>query len=140
MRSPRQHSHRLFLDANVLFSASCRERAGVAPLWELTGASLLTSTYALEEARRNLHADAPKQRLEKLSARLEIVGTVDTCALPHGIELPSKDAPILAAALAGRATHLITGDLKHFGPHFGKRLARILVLPPGRYLARTRPQ
>ncbi len=137
MRNPRRNKHRLFLDANVLFSAAWREEAGVARLWALDEVVLLASAYALEEARRNLGTER-HARLEKLSVQLEIVGTLDPTALPAGISLPSKDTPILGAALAGRATHLITGDLKHFGSHFGKRLAGILVLPPGRYLARSR--
>jgi len=33
-----------------------------------------------------------------------------------------------------RSTHLITGDLRHFGPYFGKKLAGILVLSPADYL------
>ncbi|MEJ2327607.1 MAG: hypothetical protein P8Y27_17680 [Chromatiaceae bacterium] len=34
------------------------------------------------------------------------------CPLP----LSAKDRPIFEAALAGGATHLLTGDLKNFGP------------------------
>ena len=34
-----------------------------------------------------------------------------SCAL----DLPTKDAPIFLVALHSRATHLLTGDLRHFG-------------------------
>jgi uncharacterized protein len=54
--------------------------------------------------------------------------------LPAGVFLPQKDAPILLAAIAARATHLITGDLRHFGPFFGKELAGIAIYSPADYL------
>ena len=43
---------RVFLDANVLFSAAWREGAGLLKLWETPGIRLLTSGHAAEEARR----------------------------------------------------------------------------------------
>ena len=109
----------------------------MARLWDLRDVVLLSSAYALEEARRNLPLHAQLQRLEKLSSGLEIVECLNTSALPPQVSLPSKDAPILAAALAASATHLITGDHKHFGRYFGAPLAEILVLPPGEYLNKT---
>jgi hypothetical protein len=54
--------------------------------------------------------------------------------LPQGIALPEKDAPILAAAMAAGATHLITGDRRDFGAHYGKTIGGVLVLPPRDYL------
>lgn len=36
------------------------------------------------------------------------------------IDLPAKDQPIFLAAQAAGATHLLTGDLKHFGPHMNR--------------------
>ena len=36
-------------------------------------------------------------------------------ALDYPEGLAGKDRPIFQAALACRATHLLTGDLKHFG-------------------------
>jgi len=56
--------------------------------------------------------------------------------LPDGVSLPRKDVPSLLAAIEARATHLLTGDLRHFGSYFGKRVEGILVLPPGEYLRR----
>lgn len=50
------------------------------------------------------------------------------------IQLPDKDQPILLAAMAGGATHLLTGDLKHFGPYFDKHVGGVLIIPPARYL------
>jgi hypothetical protein len=48
---------RVFLDANVLFSAAYIEGSGLARLWQLADAELLSSDYATEEARRNLALD-----------------------------------------------------------------------------------
>jgi hypothetical protein len=41
---------RVFLDANVLFSAAYREGAGLLKLWKLGRAELITSEYAADEA------------------------------------------------------------------------------------------
>ena len=54
--------------------------------------------------------------------------------LPRVISLPEKDAPILLAAIAADATHLLTGEVRHFGPHFGKKIEGTTIVPPGNYL------
>jgi predicted nucleic acid-binding protein len=123
---------RLFLDANVLFSAAYRENSGLGRIWELKRVRLLSSAYAVEEARRNLTAAAQRKRLAKLVEALEIVELI--AAVGFEPELPEKDRPILQAAIAGRATHLITGDVKHFGPFFGKRIKGVVVSLPAAYL------
>lgn len=126
---------RFFLDANVLFSAAYRADAGIARFWTLTGVRLCSSTYAVMEARKNLSKEVQRGRLDDLIGDVEVV---DAVLLPpdlHRDDLPDKDLPILAGALAARATHLITGDVRHFGPFFGESLEGILVLPPARYLA-----
>lgn len=126
---------RLFLDANVLFSAAYRQDASLRRLWELPGVALLTSEYALEEARRNLETEEQRVRLAELAADLELVALASVPShLPERIRLPEKDRPILGAALAARATHLITGDRKAFGRYYGKRLLGLLVLKPAAYL------
>jgi hypothetical protein len=64
---------RLFLDANVLFSAAYRPTRGVARLWELERVELLTSAYAADEARLNLMEEDQRQRLTKLLETVRIV-------------------------------------------------------------------
>ena len=123
---------RIFLDANVLFSAAYLETSGLVEIWRLKGVRLLSSSYAFEEARRNLAAAEQRERLKRLVEDLEIVEPLAVARLQT--TLPEKDQPILAAAVAGRATHLITGDVKHFGEFFGKTLAGVMVLPPAAYL------
>jgi predicted nucleic acid-binding protein len=124
---------RLFLDANILFSAAHRPGAGLLKFWKLRNVELCTSRYALEEARINLCEESQRRRLDQLAESLRFFDSASR-DLPASISLPAKDIPILLAAIEARSTHLITGDLHHFGPYFGKRLAGILVLPPVDYL------
>lgn len=128
----------LFLDANVLFSAAYRCDSGLRRLWDLDDVVLITSAYAAEEARRNLPHAPQKQQLADLLGNVRIVAGAGVEPLPlSGPGLPPKDYPILLAAIASRATHLLTGDVKHFGPYLGKAVGGVLILRPGEYL-RTR--
>lgn len=129
---------RPFLDANVLFSAAWSASSRLTLLWEIEGADLLASEYVIEEARRNLETVEARLRLEGIARRLRIVpGQLDTL-LPAGLDLREKDRPVLAAALGARATHLVTGDRRDFGPFFGKTVAGVLVVTPADFLALMR--
>jgi hypothetical protein len=108
-----------FLDANVLFSAAYRHE--------------ITSDYAAEEARRNLEPEAAS-RLEELLASVRTVPGVTYSVVPESKELPEKDRPILLAAVAAGATHLLTGDVTHFGPFFGRTVSGVKVVTPAAYL------
>jgi len=126
------------LDANVLFSGAYRRDAGLRRLWTLFGARLITSVYAAEEARRNL--SNPGQRssdLEELLGSVEVVPTTSPTDNPllSALELPAKDRPILLAAISVGATHLLSGDFRHFGPLYGERVEGVLILLPGEYLS-----
>ena len=126
---------RLFLDANVLFSAAYRPDAGVGRLWKLSEAHLVTSAFAVEEARRNLPGRNQLQRLEELLKEVEIGEALMLPPERRGeIRLPEKDWPILGGAAASGSTHLITGDLRHFGPYFGQRVLGVFVQTPADYL------
>jgi predicted nucleic acid-binding protein len=127
-------SDRVFLDANVLFSAAYREGSALAKLWKLDGIRLFTSGYAAEEARRNLTEEGQRRRLAELLRRVEVIAEVDPRSTAGDDRLPEKDRPILRAAVSARATHLLTGDLTHFGRFFGEEIEGVLVLPPGPYL------
>jgi len=124
---------RLFLDANVLFSAAYREDAPLRRLWRQPRAELITSAYALVEAERHLDA-TQRRRLADVVEKVEIVPDAPADDLPPGIALRSKDAPILAAAIAATVTHLITGDRRDFGKHYGELIGGVLILPPRDYL------
>lgn len=125
---------RVFLDANVLFSAAWREGAGLLALWKRADVRLVTSGYAAEEARRNLDTPHRRSRLEELLASVEIVAEAPGELLPGSVRLPAKDEPILRAALAAGATHLLTGDLRDFGHLLGRRLGGVRIQTPGEFL------
>lgn len=124
---------RLFLDANILFSAAYREDAGLCRLWKLKDTLLCSSLYAVEEARINLEDEEQRRRLTELVHALQLFEDV-RAELPPSVHLPEKDLPILRAAIAAKATHLLTGDIRHFGPYFGRKLSGVLVQRPGDYL------
>lgn len=126
---------RVFLDANVLFSAAWRADAGLVRLWTLKNCELLSSRYACEEARRNLPTLEQKQRLGELVAGLRLVPDVTTGSLPAGVVLPEKDRPILLSAIHAKATHLLTGDRQHFGALYGQSVAGVTVLRPADFVA-----
>ncbi len=129
---------RLFLDANVLFSAAYRKDAGVRRLWGLPEVELVASSYAVEEARRNLSTPEQRAGLDELLATVRISDRLaDPAAHPETMAsgLPENDLPILRAAVAAGCTHLVTGDRQHFGHLFGRRVAGLRVLRPADYLA-----
>ncbi|MGB2633538.1 MAG: hypothetical protein WAM58_06350 [Candidatus Acidiferrum sp.] len=128
---------RLFLDANVLFSAAYRPNAGLLQFWKLTNVTLCSSRYALAEAAINLAEEIQKRRLANLGRSLQFFESSPR-QLPSSVSLPEKDRPILLAALHSHATHLITGDLRHFGPYLGKAIEGMLIVTPAQYL-KTRP-
>ncbi|MBI3668042.1 MAG: DNA-binding protein [Acidobacteria bacterium] len=125
---------RLFLDANVLFSAAYRPDAGLLRLWKLKVVELITSAYAMEEARLNLAEKDQRARLESLQRSLRVVAGAADRALPRGVDLPLKEHPILLAAIEARATHLLTGDKEHFGRYFGRMVEGVRIMTPGDYL------
>jgi len=124
---------RLFLDANVLFSAAYRANAGLLEFWKLRDVMLCSSGYALEEARINLSEEAQRRRLARLARGVQFFGAT-LRQLPAGVSLPEKDRPILLGAMEAQATHLITGDVRHFGMFFGKTIEGILIMTPAQYL------
>ena len=134
----------LFLDANVLFTAAHRPQGKAAFLFQALQDStatrpwrLLSSAYAIEEARRNLVAKLPHAAGD-LGALLTHLQVVPQPAAPKLLlDLPAKDMPIWAAAHASKATHLLTGDLRDFGPHMNQRetTGGVLIQTVGDYLA-----
>jgi predicted nucleic acid-binding protein len=121
---------RVFLDANILFSGAqsgSRMRAFLDVLF--AHAECVTNAYAVEEARRNLELKFPAtlSPFEGLVRRCELVPAF-VVELP--VALKAKDAPILGGAIAGRATHLLTGDQTDFGHLFGKAVQGVKVVSP----------
>lgn len=126
---------RVFLDANVLFSAGYKSTR-LRILWTLTNVTLLSSEYAVREAELNLSRFKPEavEELNRLLKGVTISPQIQLPPLPANIALVEKDAPILQAAIGVQATHLLTGDVKHFGHLFGVTVEGVLILPPAEYL------
>lgn len=134
---------RLFLDANVLFTAAhnaAGRSAGLFALARQGRCALMASAHAIEEARRNLRLKYPEAEtpLDALCQTLSIVpeaGRSDVdWAFGHG--LPIGDAAILAAAIRAKADLLVTGDRAHFGSLYGRRLRGVEVVSPAEALER----
>ena len=138
---------RVFLDANVLFTAAYSPDGLSALLIELGAArrvTLLTSPLALVEAERNLEAKRPAA-LPTLRGSLAAVRVVREPA-PADVErltppeLSAKDRPLLAAAIAAHATHFVTGDVADFGRWMDRRARLPLrVLTPRQFLTGVHP-
>ncbi len=125
----------LFLDANILFSAAYREDSGLLRLWKIKSVNLVSSAYAVEEARRNLDISFQKERLDKLLTRLaQILPYHVDIDLPRGVEIREKDKPILLSAISSKADFLITGDVRDFGKFYGQKIGGVIILPPSEYL------
>ena len=109
---------RVFLDANVLFTAAHNPRGKAALVITLGSEGLFqlaTSAYAREEARRNLERKAP-DRLAEFSHQLNAIRLVaDNPSIPCPADLAEKDWPIYRAAHACKAHVLLTGDHRDFG-------------------------
>lgn len=128
---------RVFLDANVLFSAAHRDAGSMRILFRLAdvgACELIASPYAIDEARRNIARKYPKRSadLESLVARLVVCAEASATNVLWAAAqpLPAKDAPILAAAVQAEANILATGDKTDFGHLFGRTLRGTAVLTP----------
>lgn len=126
---------RVFLDANVLFSAAKSDGAVRLMLRLLIerGHEVWVDAYVVAEARRNLLAKGP-QAIEVFDALLRHLNLAD--GVPAGVDspatdwLPQKDRPVLASAIALRCDALVTGDRTHFGPGYGRAHAGVTVHSP----------
>lgn len=127
---------RVFLDANVLFSAAWLEESGLTKLWHRADTALVASRLAVAEARRNLDSDSQRARLDALAVPLILVDAPPDATLPSNVNLVAKDVPILLAAIEAGATHLLTGDRKHFGHLYGRTIAGVKILAPATYLGK----
>ncbi len=119
---------RVFLDADVLFSAS-RFGSNIARLvaWLVEQETAVTSDLAVEEARRNLGIKREDWLpvFEKLLVDLEVVPSA-LFDLP--VPLDSKDAPLLCAAIRSRCDLFVTGDKRDFGHLYGQAVQGVEVV------------
>jgi len=132
---------RLFLDANVLFSAAYGSPR-ILEFWQLCKkrrCRLLATQYVMEEAKRNLHAPEQLRRLDTLQREITIVPEAPE-GLSCRVKLPPGDQRVLLGAVAAGASHLVTGDVKHFGPYYGTKVHGVCIVLPSMYLQPSRKQ
>ncbi len=121
---------RIFLDANILFSASLpQSRMQTLLKAAIRHGVCLTNDYAVQEARRNLQLKFP-ENIFQLDALLGECEIISAAFFDIEVELASKDWPILRGAIAGKATHLLTGDRKDFGAFWGTTVQNVNIVSP----------
>lgn len=112
---------RIVLDTNILISALITK--GTPPdrlfrAWLRGGFVLVTSRFQLAEAaavfarpalRKYVDADEARDLLENIDTRAQVLETLPEVDLSPD----PKDNPILAAALAGSADLIVSGDKRH---------------------------
>lgn len=129
---------RIFLDANIIFSAAYRKNNSLLRLWEMANVVLITSAYAVQETVVNLNNSEQRSRLAKLLRGMTIQDyPVNPPPLPAAVNLPEKDIPIVQAAIISKADILLTGDVAHFGRYFDKALCGIRIMRPADFLRKT---
>lgn len=131
---------RVFLDANILFSAA----NAASPLRRLLHeirqrGDVVSSAGTIDEATRNIAVKRPEWRggLQRLVETLSIVPAAEC---PARVKLVDKDRHLLGAAVAAGCAHLVTGDQRHFGHLFGESISGVKVVSPvmlARELARS---
>lgn len=119
---------RVFLDANVLFSASSAG-SNIARLvdWLLAEGAAVTSDLAREEARRDLALKRADwlPAFERLMQRVEEAPSA-LFGLP--VSLDQKDRPLLCAAIRAGCTHFATGNRRDLGHLFGRSVEQVQVV------------
>ncbi len=142
-------SLRIFLDSNVLLSALFSDRGAPRRILDLLAARLpplqpLVGAFNLLEIERNLGKRLPEAwpaargLIEKLG--FEIVPLPAASAVAAWTpRVVAKDAPVIASAVAGKASVLVTGDKKDLLGLEDDRLA-FPILSPAAFLDFFLPQ
>ena len=126
---------RVFLDANILFSAASTDgavRRLLHMLFELRH-ECWADDFVVTEARRNLAVKSPDggAALDTLLKLLRVApARAPGPELVLAQWLPEKDRPVLASAIRLRCNALVTGDRTHFGVAYGRTFAGVTVYSP----------
>ncbi|MEM9481055.1 MAG: PIN domain-containing protein [Verrucomicrobiota bacterium] len=120
----------VFLDANILFSAS-NDRSGLQRLvtYLAENHKVISSNYARDEAYRNVCAKRPAW-LDAYGELEKLVRFVSDIDVELEVEIAEKDRPILASAIAHKSDILLTGDKRDFSHLFGISVQGVKVLSP----------
>lgn len=126
---------RIFLDANVLFSAARADGPIRRLLSELQQRKhvLVAGPLVIVEARRNLENKASPAALTWLDLMLSSMET--SASEPRLVTsdvdwLVEKDRHVLRAAIQLRCDVLVTGDVTHFSAGYGRTFDGVKILSP----------
>ncbi|MDE3059951.1 MAG: PIN domain-containing protein [Pseudomonadota bacterium] len=119
---------RVFLDANILFSAS-RNDSNLHRLVHILSKEgiVMTSVYVREETWRNLKRKRPTWEATFHNI-MKIVALVPDYPLQEKVSLHVKDHPVLGAAIAARCDYLLTGDKRDFNHLYGKIIGGVTII------------
>lgn len=131
---PEFESIRIYLDANVLFSASYSEQNRFLQFWQLIGVKPVTSPYAIAEVRGHLVRPGHSDRFDNLLNETDLVSDADLRIIPPSVVMVEKDRPILAAAIHASIDYLVTGDRNHFGHLYNTTISFVYVMSPPEFL------
>ena len=126
---------RIFLDANILFSAA-KSAGAIRRLVEeiqACGHECVADEYVIAEARRNLEQKFPSilPDFERLLSSITRLSSPPAFSTPNlALLLPEKDRPVLTAAIQHRCQALLTGDKTHFGRLYGQTIAGVSIHSP----------
>ena len=119
---------RVFLDANVIFSAS-NPGSIMSKLVEHAAlrVDLVINSFVEEEARRNLSLKRPEwiYEFERIIEKTE-QATVIIFDIP--VDLDDKDQPVLCSAIRSNCQYLVTGDQRDFGHLYDKKVKDVTVI------------
>ncbi len=126
---------RVFLDANILFSAAKSPGAirQLVDQIQICGHECVADEYVIAEARRNLEQKFPAARpdFENLLRAISRLASPPALSIPSlDLLLPEKDRPVLASAIQHRCQALLTGDKTHFGRLYARTIAGVFIYSP----------
>ena len=135
---------RVFIDSSVCFAAVLSTTGGSFRVFREAhsrGIVLIVSPYVIEEVIRSLQEKYPGVEESFHSFFLHFPMTIARNPSRRTVQkylhlLPPEDAPILAAAVIAKATHLLTLDRKHFLVPLKKVALPVEVLTPGDFIQR----
>ena len=126
---------RVFLDANILFSAG-KSAGAIRRLVEeiqACGHECVADEYVIAEARRNLEQKFPSAvpDFENLLRGISRLASPPALTAPSlALLLPEKDRPVLASAIQHQCQALLTGDKTHFGRLYGQTISGVCIHSP----------
>jgi predicted nucleic acid-binding protein len=126
---------RIFLDANILFSAA-KSVGAIRRLVEeiqVCCHECVADEYVIAEARRNLEQKFPSilHDFENLLHGISRLASPPSLSSPSlAMLLPEKDRSVLASAIQHRCQAFLTGDKTHFGRLFGQTIAGVSIYSP----------